>query len=135
MIVRAIGTRGGEFMPWESGLFYTPATEFPVVKGRDYKVFGQMFFQDDLAYLVQDENGIPRWLPSRIFDIVDNSIKDWMFSDGRNTQAEDQSVKAGYRFLWGYPLLVNDPDHLAGLMDADTSAIATFDSLQRQTRE
>lgn len=87
--------------------------------GRKYTVMGLIFFHDELRYLISDDNNIPGFFPSDLFEIIDSYILfDW----------EINSFQIGSRQLVviGYTELAQNYAHLIGLIDRKKQEIQSY---------
>jgi len=97
-------------------------------KGSVYGVYGINVCKNRINYFVCNEGGVPTFLPSWFFEILDNSIpRGWKVS---NT-ACDEKYRGLYEqwdicLLAGYAMLVDSVDHYDGLLDRDKDALQEF---------
>ncbi|MEV4334160.1 hypothetical protein AB0K02_27130 [Streptomyces sp. NPDC049597] len=92
----------------------------PITAGRNYGVYGLAQYASRAIVLVRSDDDRPNWCPLEWFRVVDGHIPgDWEFS------VVDPTGSA-LQLLFGYPELVNDPDHYDGLLERDPRAISVF---------
>lgn len=94
----------GPLIPNREG--YSPGFTFPLVIGVAYNVRSMALIGSELALFVVGTDGWPNWYPAELFEVVDHHLPSgWLFA----TRAGVLSA------LWGYPSMVENPDHLADL--------------------
>ncbi|WP_434572510.1 hypothetical protein [Pseudomonas sp. Z3-8] len=100
----------------------------PLCVGESYVVYALLFIFDRVDFLVRASEQPPFWAPSNLFRLVDTKIPaNWEF---RITQAHSDygclfdTFKISY--IMGYPLLVNDYKHYAGIVERDPVEVLRF---------
>lgn len=129
MIVRCIYNKMSEVpeMP-RCGESDRTAFENYLWKGDVYGVYGMTVCNNRINYFACNEGGIPNFLPSWFFEVLDNSIPSgWKISD---TACDAKYIglykQWGICLLAGYAMLVDRVDHYDGLLNCDKSALQEF---------
>lgn len=121
-----------------------PSTErefFPLTVGKPYAVVGMSIVETVFRFLVQDDFGRALFAPAGMFDLVVAPLPDdWCFELGSGVRASGRDLWVDpVVAVWGYPELVNDPDHFDALAEGDPDAMAIFTrnvtDVERQTED
>ncbi len=130
LALRCVTDRGA-FLPRDRRPRGTSAASaWAVTPGRTYAAAGVLALADHVSVLLRDDWGGPAFLPAELFDRTTVVVPaGWSF-------ALDTGERAGRRTLWGepcvalwgYPELVEDETHVAGLLAGDPGAVAVFDA-------
>lgn len=127
MIARCIHTTGRALGTAARGHFYTDQTSFDVTVGVDYEVAGIGLYETVLLALIEDDSGMPNWLPVGLFDIVGEQLPTrWTFAILDGVAASGGDASGRWVAKWGYPELVRDPAHSDALINRDPDALAIF---------
>lgn len=98
----------------------TPESRFNLTKNRQYRAHAMALWTYGLGVLIVDDTGNPNWKLIELFDVIDGRLDPrWVFTPGRD---RDPLVLG----LWGYPALINDPDHYVALIERKRSAYDAF---------
>lgn len=102
--------------------YYTIDAErmgFSITEKRLYEAFGVMFYLNRVYYLLQDDKGVPGFLPSDLFDVVDNNVFfDWEIASYR--------IEGGTLTWIGYPELSRCYDDFRDLFQLKKKAVSDF---------
>jgi hypothetical protein len=99
---------------------YTRESEFHLVIGKNYTVFGMALWRSVLVLLLLDEDHLPNWYPIDLFSVEDPRLPEsWFFA---SYQGNELLVQA----LWGYERLVCDSSHHDALSDREPNAMKLF---------
>lgn len=92
---------------------------YKITLGKKYTVYGILFFKNEIRYLICDDDNVPGFFPSTLFEILENYI---LFDWGINSyQIEDEKI-----LLIGYSDLIKDFEHLRDLIENTPDAVRTF---------
>jgi hypothetical protein len=122
LIARCIYNSGRDLGPPVAGIFYTAETAYSVRPGANYRVWGLGAVGEAMDALIWDDTGLPNWLPIGLFEIATQRIPaDWEF-------CLDLASKPAQRrwAIWGYPQLVRDSAHRAGLAERTPESLECF---------
>ena len=103
---------------------------YPLTLGRVYPVVGMTIAERAFYLLVQDDSGGPCFAHAGFFELFTAAIPSgWRFglepgirASGRGLWSEPSVA------TWGYPELVEDPEHVNSLLEFDAVALALFES-------
>ncbi len=104
------------------------STQFNVIQGRQYTVYGMTIWHNYMWYYIADEAYLyyPRWNPAPLFDVVDNRLsKYWVFSFQRG--CNESSTYTSIVF----PEWANDPYYYDALTDGEEQAVELFKKYKR----
>lgn len=101
----------------------TAQQAIPITAGRRYDVYGLALYTARIIAMVRSDDGRPNWCPFEWFRIVDGRMP-----NGWEVSSVDPSGQT-LQFLFGYPQLVNDPDHYDGLLEREAQAISIFEEV------
>jgi len=104
------------------------STQFDVVVGQTYDIYGQCVFSQRVRYLIDPErNSKPNWNPAELFEIADGSVSsEWEF------QFFPEGFKDDLGAIWGYPELVRDAQHFNDLAERESHALLIFAQRKRE---
>lgn len=103
------------------GLYFTAQSVFHLTVAKKYRAHGLALFNGAMIALVIDDETLPCWYPAEAFVVVDGTMPhNWRFG------LRDQDGATGLQAIWGYPKLVDDPNHISSLAELDSSALAEF---------
>jgi hypothetical protein len=103
-----------EFFTVDSGM-----SGYRISLGKKYTVMGLIIFNNELRYLISDDNNIPGFFPSDLFEIADpNILFDWEIN---LFQIENQQL-----FVVGYTELAQNYAHLVGLIDSKKQEVKKY---------
>ena len=92
---------------------------YKITLGKKYTVYGILFFKNEIRYLICNDDNVPGFFPSTLFEILENYI---LFDWGINSyQIEDEKI-----LLIGYSDLIKDFEHLRDLIEYTPDAVRTF---------
>lgn len=81
MRIKCINKGGASLLPCDLARGNTPSTEFHVTIGREYIVYGLLFFKNTIDYLMVDDTDLPTWHPASLFRVADGHIpQTWVFN-------------------------------------------------------
>lgn len=107
----------------------TDDTDFsPMAVGREYKVYGLMFYANRTDVLICPAQNCPMWVPMSLFDIVDDKLSEkWSFIATENTEGySDLFESFGIHAICGYFDLVQSYDHYIGILEREPEALQQF---------
>jgi hypothetical protein len=89
---------------------------------------GILLDENQLSFLVRDDWGGPCFAPAGLFELGTFEIPSgWEFGLLSGVRASGRELWSDpAQAVWGYPELVRDPQHGAGLAERDPAAIAVF---------
>lgn len=120
MRARCVSNNGKSLSQGWSALGYTNKSEFRLSVGKEYPVYGMALWRGHLLLLLCDENGLPNWYPTEIFDISDAEMPfGWKFA---YFLEPDSLLQA----LWGYDELITTKGHYDALLERDEDALRIF---------
>lgn len=106
----------------------TPRSRYSTITvGRDYAVHGMVIWENQLQFLIEDDNSLPRVLPAALFEKVNGPVPgEWWFATFDGLQASGNG-------RWSSPLIAAcgyeellDPEHLSALVEAEPAAVQLF---------
>ncbi len=107
----------------------TDETEFAFLEiGKEYKVYGVMFYSTRTDFLVSPDHSGPMWVPSNIFDIKDDTLpNNWgcIITDKKEGYA-DLYECFGINALCGYLDLIRSYKHYIGILDREPEELQKF---------
>jgi hypothetical protein len=87
---------------------------------KTYEVFGVLHFGGSFSYLVFDDEKIPSWYYSEMFEIEDSKItRDWQYSF--NGYGDNK-----INMVMGYDQLVNNLEHYEGVTGKESKHMELF---------
>ena len=99
---------------------YTTESQFSLTVGQEYSVLGMAVWNSSVLVLVADQNDWPNWIPTELFTVKDPRVPTgWLF-------ATNVANQHGVEAIWGYELLITDPDHYELLLNGAAGALAAF---------
>ncbi|HII4322191.1 TPA: hypothetical protein ACY4PR_003053 [Enterobacter cloacae] len=107
----------------------TDETDFsPLQIGQQYKVYGVMFYTSRIDFLVCPASGGPMWVPSNLFDVVDDEIpQGWgCVLTERSEGYADLSEAFGIHSICGYLELIRSYSHYVGILERDPEELKIF---------
>ena len=119
MIVKCIGNKGIHLSRQTlANGGNTLSTDFGLIIGSLFIVYGIFISDNEINYLISEDNALPFWYPAELFEIVDNLfLIEWYF----NFWGYDCFISA----IWGYKELMNQ-DHYIDLIEREHFAIEIF---------
>jgi hypothetical protein len=101
---------------------------YPLTPGRQYAVVGMSITETVFYFLVKDDLGQARFAPAGMFDLVEAPLPPgWRFALGSGVRASGRDLWSDpVVATWGYPELVDDPEHFSALLDKAPHAVAIF---------
>ena len=130
MIVKCIDDSGKGIPLDKRENFCSEFTQFGVDIGKEYTVFGIIFFNKKnarLDYLLSDELGYPLFVPSDLFEVRDGKIPpQWHFFE---VQSKTQALR-----VWGYEAL-SSFSHYQGLVEREQVDIEKFQKARKALTE
>lgn len=105
-------------------------SEYPLTPGKVYVVVGMMISERVFYFLVRDDWGGPCFAPAGFFEASGEAVPaGWRFGLGTGIRATGRDLWTDPRVAtWGYPRLVDDPDHAAALLDLEADALEIFEA-------
>jgi hypothetical protein len=105
-----------------------PQSTYPVTAGGTYLVLGIQVWENFINLLVEDDDGLPAFVPAGLFDLGTWRIPDgWSFGlfaglrvSGRDRWSEPLVA------AWGYEEFVSDSEHASALAEMDANALRVF---------
>lgn len=122
MHIKCIENTGKNLSKTHFSMGYTSVSEFDLELGKDYSVYGISWWSGVVFFLLLGEGGYPRWCPSELFTITQNTIPaDWFFATFLDGQ------KNGLQAILSYDEMVNSLDeHYDALLEYEPEAIKVF---------
>jgi hypothetical protein len=116
-----------------------PEDPYSITVGREYPVLGMLLSKNRIKLLLPDDDDA-LYFPAGLFDLGEWEIpEDWLFRlcsgitvGGRAAWSDPLGAE------WGYPELINDPQHGIDLMEREPPAVRIFAKYvkeKRKTRE
>lgn len=107
-----------------------PSYVEPLTIGGTYSVVGIMVVESPLFFLIRDDFGYPNLVHAGYFELFETVIPEgWKFSLERGIQTPKTTLRLEPGIAtWGYPELIDDPNHYHRLVECDPAALAIFDS-------
>ena len=100
---------------------FTPVSEFDLVPGNEYVVYGTMLSGSLLSYLIMGEGKSPHWYPAELFNVTQSDLPpNWHF--GVFSKEQGYVVNA----IWSYEEMINDEEHFDALSDLEPNAVDVF---------
>ncbi|KKM14269.1 hypothetical protein LCGC14_1707820 [marine sediment metagenome] len=109
MRIRCIHHSTEKFFKKKSEYEFFETYETDLIIGKEYNVYGLIYYNDIYKYLIFDENNTPFWYLNKLFEIIDNKISKFWYLDFLK---EESLISA----MWGYYELVNIENHNDDLM-------------------
>jgi len=103
---------------------------YPLTVGKQYLIVGMAIVERAFFFLVRDDAGGPCFAHAGFFDLLKADIPaGWRFGleAGINASGKGLWSDPGVA-IWGYPELVDDPEHVNALFEFDPGALAVFES-------
>lgn len=103
---------------------------YPLTPGKNYPVVGMTIAERAFYLLVPDDWGGPCFAPAGLFELFTATIPPgWKFGleAGIRASGRDLWSKPGVA-SWGYPELIDDPDHVRALVEMEPDALAIFEA-------
>ncbi|EDU7996580.1 TPA: hypothetical protein ACF67X_004593 [Salmonella enterica] len=107
----------------------TDETDFsPLQTDQQYKVYGLMFYESRIDFLVCPSSGGPMWVPSNLFDVLDDEIpQGWGCVLTERTEGyTDLSEAFGIHSICGYLDLIRSYSHYVGILERDPEELKVF---------
>jgi hypothetical protein len=119
--VRCITDDGYLFSPRKVREGYNQKTTYNGIEvNRDYNVYGILFYEDGLRYLLFDDYETPYWYPAELFEVIENKIPEtWYY---KFYGYDEEGISA----IWGYDELVHSEKHFDGLSEQEPEEIELF---------
>jgi len=131
MKVRCIANSGKDLskQALESGHLKT--SEYQLIVGDVYTVYGISLWNNVLNYLTMDRYGtLPFWHPAELFSVEESLLPlEWYY------QYFGNGVDTCLSALWGYKELVADENHYDELLEREDTAIRIFLKRKREIDE
>ncbi|KNH47350.1 hypothetical protein [Pseudomonas lini] len=109
----------------------------PLAVGEGYLVFALFFVFDRVDFLISGPEQLPFWVPGNLFDLTDAKIPPgWEFRSTRLDSDYKILFEAfGISYIFGYPQLVNEYQHYAGIVEHDSNALQIFADEKKRVSE
>jgi len=118
MKVNCVSIGGAALLTADIASGNTRSSVFHVTLGRHYSVYGVLFCDAVLNYLIQDDTGFPQWNPASLFQVVCGRVsRSWVCVNWSSTK---------YFAVMSFPELVQSPDVFDQLALGDDSAREMF---------
>ena len=92
---------------------------YKLTENNFYKVYGILFYKEQIRFLIMDDDNMPGFFPSTIF-MIENSL---MYFD---YECRKYQINNSELIIIGYSDLVNNYDEICDLMFLRESAIENF---------
>ncbi len=104
------------------------ASVYALTIGKRYPILGMSITENVLEYLVRDDWGGPCFAPAGFFDLMTAQIpENWHFALKPGVHASGRELWSHpVVALWGYPELIEDPEHAAALEEQEAAAVEIF---------
>jgi hypothetical protein len=127
MKVMCVNSGGPALLTADIASGNTRSSVFHVTVGRDYFVYGVLFNDAVLKYLVEDDTGRPTWEPASLFEVICGRVsRSWIFPNWANA--------GRYVAAMSFPEFVEDPESFDRLSVGDKAARAAF-TVRKQTAD
>lgn len=127
MKVKCISVEGYLFTPKEVREGYKQRTTFNRLKiDREYLVYGIIYYQEGLRYLIYDDLDLATWYPTELFEVTENKVPETWYYQFEGYQEE------GITAIWGYDELVHSEKHFDGLSEQENEDILLFLKRKRE---
>ena len=114
MLVKFVGNN---FSQQLLSIGFSPKSKINLTPGREYEVFSISSWPEDNYYCVILDVGIPSWIPSTVFETVDDRLpEDWI-----RTELEGE-----LKLLFGPEELVKDEASYNSLVNLEPDAVTRF---------
>jgi hypothetical protein len=70
MLIKCINTGGSSLSIADIASGNTRSSNFHVYLGREYRVYGLLFHDAVISFLIVDETGVPMWEPASLFQVL-----------------------------------------------------------------
>jgi len=107
----------------------TDGTDFsPLLVGHQYGVYGLMFYSARVDFLICPSSSGPVWVPSNLFDVIDEKIPDkWgCVITEKSKEYSDLQESFGIQSICGYLELVRSFKHYVGILERDPDDLKIF---------
>jgi len=121
MIVECVRDKGWDVPADHRGPPLTAQVVFYLTVNQTYRVHGLALYNGGLCVLLLNDTELPNWYPVEAFTVVDSRL-----STGWRFVLRDKVGYAGIQALWGYPELIENPNHFSELAELETSALTSF---------
>ena len=90
-----------------------------ITKGRDYIVYGILFYKDQIRYLICNDNNMPGFFPSILFRITEPYVWfDW--------EVNEYTIESEKMMIMGYSAITETYEDLRDLIDNKADAVDKF---------
>ena len=90
-----------------------------ITEGRDYIVYGILFYKDQIRYLIADDENMPGFFPSILFRITEPYVWfDW--------EVNEYTVESEKMMIMGYSAITETYEDLRDLIDNKADAVGKF---------
>ena len=118
MKVKCVNTGGEALLAADISSGNTRRSVFHVTPGREYMVYGVLFCDAVLSYLIQADTGFPDWEPASLFQVVCGRVSRlWVLADWSDSK---------YFVVITFPEFVRSPEAFDQLALGDDSAREMF---------
>lgn len=123
-------SKSGKDLPDEARVMgENDETEFsPLEKGVEYTVYGMMYYPLRTDFLVCPEGDAPLWVPSNLFDVLDDSLpSDWgcVITEKKDGYADLRDT-FGINAICGYLELIRSYKHYIGILEREPGELQKF---------
>lgn len=102
-------------------------TEYSIIVGAEYIVYGIMVHDNVMYYLISfEENQPPDWIPSCLFEVSENSIP--YFWEFKISVANNDEVM----FIMSHSEIINNFNHMLGLIQGNSSDFEKFKCIMNE---
>lgn len=102
-------------------------TEYSIIVGVEYIVYGIMVHDNVMYYLISfEENQPPDWIPSCLFEVSENSIP--YFWEFKTSVANNDEVM----FIMSHSEIINNFNHMLGLIQGYSSDFEKFKCIMNE---
>jgi hypothetical protein len=131
MIIRALATSGANLPPTAYEAGYTSKSVFHVSVNKRYRVHGVALVAGTLCYLVEDDTGLPSWVPAALCEILDATVPEgWAFTFYHPPARYPGMIEA----LLSYSEIVHEESFPDALMNRHPEVLARFRKLIQDSR-
>lgn len=101
---------------------------YPITPGANYVAYGMMVVHNVFGFLVQDDWGAPDFAPAGLFELITGPIpNEWRFSLRPGIRLSSDFIgQDPVVAVWGYPEMIDDPDHVNNLFEREDDAMMIF---------
>lgn len=110
-----------DFIPFSTFTTTETGVRYSIIVDAEYTVYGIMVHDNIMYYLISyEENQIPDWIPSCLFEVVENSIP--YFWEIETSFSNNNEIM----FIISHNEIVNNFNHMTGLIQGNSFDFEKF---------